>query len=107
MIFHFSGETELVKQLIANGADVNGTDLNRIWTALKGATSGGNFEYLYLERRSFDLHSFISHFSGQKEMVQLLIDYGADVNYSEFCGFTALSTAVRRGNSNIYVLVKI
>lgn len=97
-MFHFSGPKEVVQQLIANGADINGTDDKKRWTPLKVATTFGNFEYLYLERRSFDFHSLISHFSGQKEIVQLLIDYGADINFSDIEGNTALHQAAHYGN---------
>lgn len=46
-MFHFSGNKEIVRQLITNGADINAID-DKGWTPLKAAASTGNFEYLYI-----------------------------------------------------------
>ena len=68
-----SGNIEAVKQHLAAGTDVNAKSKGYGWTPLFYATSGG----------------------GQKEIVELLIAEGADVNAKDDDGETPLGLAIK------------
>jgi ankyrin repeat protein len=77
------GNTEAVKQHLAAGADVNAKDLWMHYTALHFAAS-----------------------AGRKEVAELLIDNGADVNAKTKIGITPLATAGQRGKTETADLLR-
>ena len=105
-----SNNDELVKLLIARGADVNALG-ERGSTALSYAVSNGNVglaEFLLSKganvnpERSPPLHSAVKAPKNLKELVELLLSKGAQVN-KEGTGGTALYSAVER-TDNIEVI---
>ncbi len=105
-----SNNDELVKLLIAKGADVNALG-ERGSTALSYAVSNGNVglaEFLLSKganvnpERSPPLHSAVKAPKNRKELVELLLSKGAQVN-KEGTGGTALYSAVER-TDNIEVI---
>ena len=104
-----SNNDELVKLLIARGADVNvladrGYNGSQGYTALSYAVSNGNVglaEFLISKganvnlERSPPLHSAVKAPKNRKELVELLLSKGAEVN-KEGAGETALYSAVDR-----------
>ena len=105
-----SNNDELVKLLIARGADVNALG-ERGSTALSYAVSNGNVglaEFLISKganvnpERSPPLHSAVKAPENRKELVELLLSKGAEVN-KERVGDTALYSAIER-TDNIEVI---
>ena len=104
-----SNNDELVKLLIARGADVNvladrGYNGSQGYTALSYAVSNGNVglaEFLISKganvnlERSPPLHSAVKAPKNREELVELLLSKGAEVNKEED-GETALYSAVNR-----------
>ena len=104
-----SNNDELVKLLIARGADVNvladrGYNGSQGYTALSYAVSNGNVglaEFLISKganvnlERSPPLHSAVKAPKNRKELLELLLSKGAEVN-KEGAGETALYSAVDR-----------
>jgi cytohesin len=74
-----SGNIEAVKQHLAAGTDVNAKSKGNGWTPLFYATSGG----------------------GQKEIAELLIAEGANVNAKDKLGDTSLQVAAYQGHKEI------
>jgi hypothetical protein len=111
-----SNNDELVKLLIARGADVNvladrGYNGSQGYTALSYAVSNGNVglaEFLISKganvnlERSPPLHSAVKAPKNRKELLELLLSKGAEVN-KEGAGDTALYSAVER-TDNIEVI---
>jgi len=73
------GNIEAVKQHLTAGTDINAKTKGYGWTPLFYATSGG----------------------GQKEIVELLIAEGADVNAKDKLGDTPLQVAAYQGHKEI------
>ena len=78
-----SGNIEAVKQHLAAGTDVNAKSKGNGWTPLFYATSGG----------------------GQKEIAELLIAEGANVNAKDKLGDTSLQVAAYQGHKEIAELL--
>jgi len=98
-----SNNDELVKLLIAKGADVN-VLADRGYTALSYAVSNGNMglaEFLISKGANVNpeqrppLHAAVKAPKNRKELVELLLSKGAQVNKEE-AGGTALYSAVDR-----------
>jgi ankyrin repeat protein len=77
------GNREIVKLLLAHGADVNAQDYYLAWTPLILASA-----------------------LGHKEVVKLLLEYGADVDIKDQNGMTALKYAIKNGYKEIVALLK-
>ncbi|HYF16606.1 MAG TPA: ankyrin repeat domain-containing protein [Ramlibacter sp.] len=103
MIAALKGHTDMVKKLIARGADVNKPG----WAPLHYAATGGHLEILnlLLEEHAFvDAESpngttplmMAAHY-GSPAAVKLLLEAGADTAMKNQLGMTALDFA-RRGN---------
>lgn len=75
------GQSEMVSFLISKGADVNGSNVNRI-TPLHISSSSGNLE-----------------------ITKLLIEKGADIKVSDFRSQTPLHYAAREGYSDITAIL--
>ena len=98
LILFAQGDFETVKQLVAQGADVNARDQNGV-TPLMSAASGGQTEIAsFLISKGADVNSknksgftplICAAMSGNQQVVQLLIDKGADVNAKDKEGYTA------------------
>lgn len=106
------GYKEVVRLLLAKGADVNaGANGNIADTALMVASAGGHTEVVQLlldhgadVNVKSDLGTALteaSHWGGHKDIVQLLLAKGADVNSSDRLGQTALFFATSEGNEPI------
>lgn len=103
MMACLSGQEQLVKTLIAKGADVNKTG----WTPLHYAATKGHLSImkLLLEKSAYiDSQSpnqttplMMAAFYGTAQAVQLLIDEGADIDAKNEQGLSALDFA-NRGN---------
>jgi hypothetical protein len=76
-----AGDIDLVKQLLAQGADVDGT------------TEGGQTPLM------------LASISGLSEVVRLLLDAGADVQLRDRLGLTAIDWSKRRGFSEVAELL--
>lgn len=101
MMASLKGHTELVRQLIARGADVNKPG----WAPLHYAATGGHLEImaLLLEHHAFiDAQSpnkttplmMAAHY-GSPQAVKLLLDAGADVSMRNELGLSAIDFAHR------------
>ena len=96
------GNTEAVKQAIANGVDVNAKN-NDGWTALFIAANRRNKEVVELlisEGADVSVKTTVGRFTPlhevrSKEIAELLIDNGADVNATNDNGDTPLDSAIK------------
>jgi len=101
----FMGNFDAVKFLVNNGAEIDS------W-AIQTAITASNytiFEYLInkcdkklLEGRSGGDLLIDAAIKGNHKMVKALLDAGADVNYQDSQGNTALSVAIQLGEGTIY-----
>ena len=92
----------IAKSLIQAGADVNGTDHGFKWRAFRKLERTGDIEmpsYLIGAGSHTALMSAASR--GSLNMIEVVIDAGADVNMVNECHNTALMTAARKGHQNI------
>ena len=108
---------EVLQVIIDHGADVNSTNNDSV-TALMVACKKGNVDATYALLKAASnpdiadsngntcmYHAIVGSFS--KEVLQAIIDQGADVNSTNKEGVTALMAACRKGNMDvIYVLLK-
>ena len=102
------GNIEVLKQAIADGADVNAKNDSGL-TPLHFAAWGGHKEIAeLLIENGADVNAKIDHgwtplyaatYSGYNQVIELLIAKGADVNTKDEDGFTPLGLA--RSNSEI------
>lgn len=95
----------VTKYLIEHGADVNAKGLLDDYKPLHIAASYGDCPktfklHLYIQMLAILWFSFIC-IAGRLETVQVLIDYGADVNATDKNGNTPLHEAASHGNSFI------
>jgi ankyrin repeat protein len=112
----FNGYTEIAKQLIAHGAEVNIQDtMNR--TALMFAASGPNIDTVRLllsheaEVNIQDGHEgwtalMFAAAEGQGAIVQALLDAGADPGLTDVDGESAYHFAQQRGQSDVMRMLK-
>jgi len=77
------GNSEIVRLLLAHGANVNAQDHYLAWTPLILASA-----------------------LGHKKVVKLLLEYGADIDIKDQNGMTALKYAVKNGYKEIVELLK-
>jgi len=104
-----NGETETVKRLIENGADVNARDYQHE-TPLHIASGRGNTEIAQLlidkgadvnaqdDKQATPLH--VAAHNGNIEVAEILIKNDANVNARDYQHETPLHIAVRKGNLN-------
>ncbi len=105
----YHGETEVVKILIENGADINERN-SRGMTALMGAAINGHTEsiiYLLENGSKIDMSGtlgtalMIAIRQGKTDTANLLIARGADSNVASVDGGTALMLAAVHGHADI------
>jgi ankyrin repeat protein len=111
-----SGDTTIVKLLLAAGANVNARSVNLNDTALASAAERGHPEIVrLLVQAGADVEAkdgsgwtplFGAAMSGNSETVKILLDAGADINARASKGWTALKEAEMRGNENIVQQLK-
>jgi ankyrin repeat protein len=92
----YTGRKEVVQLLLAKGADVNAATTENIILAIQLTTSLRTGTATGLSPGTHAL-SFAAH-EGHKEVVQLLLAKGADVNAKDKKGKTALMWASREGH---------
>lgn len=109
---HFSGEFDIVKTLIENGADVNAGNSRR-WTPLHVASKNGISSTITLDywfniiiNNGFSFISMGLH-QGHITIVRLLIENGANVDATTNLGWTPLHLASRIDNDNSSKLCEI
>ena len=104
------GRTEVVKALLAQGADVNAKDKDNV-TALIAAAAGGHAEIvkvLLAEGADVNVKGangwtalMVAAFDGHAAIVETLLAQGADVNSKAKEGETALMLAATEGNTEV------
>ena len=95
------GHRDIVKELIIAGASNTETKLRLI--------NSNNVSFYYSVNDVqciYGLMIIYYSYIGDFEMVELLIDSGADINAKGNCGKTALSYALKEGNTEIAELLK-
>ena len=102
------GDIEAVKQLLAAGADLNEKDEDFRWTPLQHAIMSGQLEVVrILIKYNSDIHvrddngCTLLHLAQTKEIAELLIGEGADINASGPSKSCPLSSAVWDGNKEV------
>lgn len=109
-----NGHIEIVKLLLANGADITVQDAKG-WTPLNSAAWGGHLEVvkLLLENGAdFTVPSndywtplVVAAYHGHLSVVQLLLEKGADIIASTEDGWTPLNSAARGGHLEVVKLL--
>ena len=107
-ILHYavlSDNPKMIKLLVDHGADVN-AKANNGWTVLHSAVLNGNVEAIHAKTRViFTTTPVIKgegiYLKGNLEVVQWLVEYGADVNAKDNDGCTVLHSAVENGNLDV------
>jgi ankyrin repeat protein len=112
------GNKDVVQVLLEHGADVNAVSHSKVTyipsnTALHAAIAGQrNMEVIYLllanhaQTHLFDsnghtsLHTAAFH-DDNIELIRLLLEHGANVNAKIEGGDTAMSVAIKQGNTNV------
>lgn len=101
--FSYSGSIETVKALVLAGADVNSKRYNEE-TVLHEAARNGKSTRNVTEIQATNQHSFIFCCCLDAiEIVQFLIENGADINTKKYNQETPLNDAVRAGKSRRFM----
>lgn len=101
--FFSSGNLEMVQILVEKGADVNSATklgYSAIHLALENLNNG-KFEVLsvYVLRKLFIMISIVYDIvTISKEIVEILTDEGAQLDWKNFYGFTPLHLVSKNGN---------
>ena len=95
-----AGHIDTVKLLIEEGADVNATTISMVW--------GGKTIFGYIDGETLGGCTALMAASeeGHTDIVKLLIDAGAGVNYQDEEGYTALMYASKYGHKEISKLLR-
>lgn len=114
MMAAIKGHQELVKTLIARDADVNKTG----WTALHYAASGVQAQQPAIVALLLEHHAYIDATSpngstplmmaaqyGTREVVQLLLEEGADATLKNLIGLSAVDFALRADRTEIVQMI--
>ena len=107
-ILHYavlSDNPKMIELLVDHGADVN-AKANNGWTVLHSAVLNGNVEAIHAKTRViFTTTPVIKgegiYLKGNLEVVQWLVEHGADVNAKDNDGCTVLHSAVENGNLDV------
>lgn len=92
-----------VQELLENGTNVNATDEDG-YTPLHTAARNGNSESIETESKIVQsIHSLIFQYPGQKEIAELLIEKGANVNAKSKFQTTPIHATARNGNFDIFI----
>jgi ankyrin repeat protein len=110
----WNGSVEIIKRLLAKGADVN-TVFYGTETALINAALAGKFEAVkFLLENGADVNAkevtgetalIFAAGSGQTNVVEILLDNGADINAQSMTDGTALMEAAFDGNIDVVKLL--
>jgi ankyrin repeat protein len=90
--------TDLAKNLIENGADLNQKDNNGVTALMRVAQYGYDYQddYVY-----FGYDNWEQDYNNMKDIARILIEKGADLNLKDNDGFNALMWAVQNDNYDI------
>lgn len=102
---------DVVKLLIANGADVNaygegGAPLHEAKNAGIAQILIDNGADVNARRELGDTPLLSAVWNGKKDIVKILIDHGADINAKNNAGHTPLDIAIERGQDEIVNLLR-
>ncbi len=107
-------DTEIIKILLKNGADINSFKENPIVDAIKNddvelvkAILSGNYDINKCFKGNRTALTFAADYNGNPKIIKMLLEKGADINIPDSCGSIPLLTICRRepNSAGIYLLI--